>query len=103
MNPNKLHLKEDGGNAHISGAINRDDPSELLVGEVRSKNKSKGFGSRLLKSLEALAKSRGATKSRVVLGNFEDTDVEALRRFYENNGYELKDENGMVVATKKKL
>jgi GNAT superfamily N-acetyltransferase len=103
MNPNKLRLTDDDGNAHISGAINRDDPSELLVGEVRSKVKNKGFGSRLLKSLENLAKSRGVTKSRVVLGKFEDTDVQALRRFYENNGYDLNDENDLVVATKKKL
>ena len=103
MNPNKLRLTEDDGKAHISGAINKDDPTELLVGEIRSKVKNKGFGSRLLKSLENLAKSRGATKSRVVLGKYEDTDVEALRRFYENNGYVLNDENGMVVATKNKL
>jgi GNAT superfamily N-acetyltransferase len=99
----RLHLTEDNGNAYISGAINRDDPSELLVGEVRSKVKGNGFGTKLLKSLEDAAKLKGAVKARAVLGDFEDSDTEALRRFYEKNGYELSDENEMVVATKKKL
>lgn len=100
---NNFHLTEDNNKAFIKGALNRDDPTELLVGELHSQEKGKGCGTRLLKALENLAKSRGANKSKAVLGQFEDTDVDALRRFYEQNGYVLNEVDEMVVASKKKI
>ena len=83
MDKSNFHLTEDGNKAFIKGALNRDDPTELLIGEVRAQEKGNGCGTRLLKALENLAKSHGANKSKAVLGQFEDTDIDALRRFYE--------------------
>lgn len=103
MSSNKFRLEDDHGNAYITGALNVADPTELLVGEIRSKNKNQGHGTRLLRALEELGKSRGAKRFRAVLGKFEDTDINALRRFYEENGYELLEQDDMVVAVKKAL
>lgn len=100
---NNFHLTEDNNKAFIKGALNRDDPTELLVGELRSQEKGKGCGTRLLRALEKIAKSRGANKVRAVLGQFEDTDVDALRRFYQQNGYVLNDVEDMVVASKENI
>lgn len=97
----KFYLEDNDGNAHIKGALNRNDPAELLIGEIHSKEKSRGYGTRLIKALEKLAFSRGAKKSRAVLGQFEDTDLEALRRFYEKNGYQLSETDELLVAHKK--
>jgi GNAT superfamily N-acetyltransferase len=96
----KLHIEDDQGRAHVTGALNVENPQELLVGEIKSERKGVGIGTRLLRALESLGSSRGASRAKVVLGEFDDTDVDGLRRFYEKNGYRLSDGDEMTVGEK---
>ncbi len=99
--PEKLEASYSETGSFAQGAFNQDDPSEFLLAHIRSKEKEKGGGSNVLREIEELAKQNGAKKIHAVLGDYPDTDLEALKRFYKRHGYTLYgDDDGIIHAIK---
>ncbi len=83
------------------GAFNREDPTEFLLGNIHSERKDQGGGGRVLRAIEDLAKQHGAKRIHAVLGDYPDTNLEALKKFYTRHGYTLyEDDDGVIHAAK---
>jgi len=82
------------------GAVSETD-SIGYIDNIRVADKGQGTGTKILRDLEAQLTANGVTEIQGIIGQYDDTDPDALRRFYERNGYQIVDMDGVPTISKK--